>query len=168
MKPQERELFAAITASAAREKSAEIDAETRPFSLASIGLRCGAFLLDYILMMLLPALTLALALIFKRASLGISYFILAFGYAATLGLLLFNWVYLCGLRGQTLGKRIIGIRVVRADGRPPDFKTAAIRHLGGYPLAFFCFGLGLLWMLWDAKQQGWHDKLAGTLVIKET
>ena len=141
--------------------------EVADFSLASIGLRCGALLLDYILTLLVPAVTVSLALIFKRVSLGAAYFILFLGYAATLGWLVLNWVYLCGSQGQTAGKRIIGIRIVRTDSTPINFKTAALRHFVGYPLAFLSFGLGALWVLWDTRQQGWHDKLAGTLVIKD-
>jgi len=164
-KTEERKTFTARQAGEKEyraSRSAEAD-----FSLASIGLRCGALLLDYILMLLVPAVTVSLALIFKRVSLGTAYLILFLGYAATLGLLVINWVYLCGSRGQTAGKRIIGIRIVRTDGTPIDFKTAALRHFVGYPLAFLSFGLGALWVLWDARQQGWHDKLTGTLVIKD-
>lgn len=134
--------------------------------LASIGLRGGAFLLDYILTLLVPAVALSLALLFKRALPSVSYFILFVGYLAAFALVLFNWVYLSARDGQSLGQRLIGIRVIRADGAPLTYKTAALRHLVGYPLAIFVGGLGILWMLFDARQQGWHDKLAGTLVVK--
>lgn len=165
MKTEERQAFAARQA---RERTQRVSrAEAADFSLASIGLRCGALLLDYILMLIVPAVTVSLALIFKRVSLGAAYFVLVLGYAATLGLLVLNWIYLCGSQGQTAGKRIIGIRIVRTDGTPINFKTAVLRHVVGYPLAFLSFGLGALWVLWDARQQGWHDKLADTLVIKD-
>ncbi|HZN11813.1 MAG TPA: RDD family protein [Blastocatellia bacterium] len=141
----------------------------RGLHLASIGLRCGAFLLDYILTLLVPAVTLLLAVYFKRrwAAPDLAQYILIFGYLAAAGLLGLNWIYFCERTGQTFGKRFIGIRVVRADGGPLDYRTAALRHFVGYPLAFLCLGLGVLWLLWDRKQQGWHDKLAGTLVVKE-
>lgn len=135
--------------------------------LASIGLRGGAFLLDYILLLLVPAVTLSLALIFKRALPSVSYFVLFLGYLAALALVLFNWVYLCVRDGQSLGQRLIGIRVVREDGAPLTYKTAVVRHIVGYPLAILVAGLGILWMLFDARQQGWHDKLARTLVVKD-
>lgn len=135
--------------------------------LASIGLRGGAFLLDYILLLLVPAVTLSLALIFKRALPSASYFMLFIGYLAALALAFFNWVYLCVRDGQSLGQRLIGIRVVREDGAPLTYKTAVVRHIVGYPLAILVAGLGILWMLFDARQQGWHDKLARTLVVKD-
>ena len=134
--------------------------------LASIGLRCGAFLLDYILMWLIPAIALAIALIFKRTMPDLAWTILYIGYAATLGLILMNWIYLVRNDGQTLGMRILGVRVVRSNGQPLGYREAALRHLVGYPLALFSLGLGFLWAFWDARQQGWHDKLAGTVVVK--
>ena len=162
---QSGKTFAATRAREGEYEAGRAGAARAP--LASIGLRCGAFLLDYILTIIVPAFTVLVALFFKRTSLGLSYGILAAGYAVTAGLVLINWVYLCGQNGQTFGKRIIGIRVVRADGALIDYKTAALRHCVGYLLAAFLFGLGLLWMLWDARQQGWHDKIAGTLVVKD-
>jgi len=132
----------------------------------SFGLRCGAFLLDYILTLLIPAVTVSLALFSKRAWPSVAYFVLTIGYLATLGLVLFNWIYLCGRDGQSLGQRLVGIRIVRVGGEPMNYRTATLRHLVGYPLSFACAGLGVIWMLFDAKQQGWHDKLAGTLVVK--
>lgn len=157
----------AYTLTAAGEHESEFirpTAQTLP--LASIGLRCGAFLLDYILMMLIPAVTISIALLFKRTLPGLAWTILYVGYAAALALILINWIYLVRNDGQTLGKRILGIRVVRGDGGRPGYREVLLRHLVGYPLNLLCGGLGFLWMLWDSKQQGWHDKLAGTVVIR--
>ena len=140
-----------------------------PVRLASIGLRCGALLVDYILTMLIPALTVLSAMWIKRQwdASEAANVVLIFGYLMTGTMLGFNLVYLPGRHGQTIGKRFIGIRIVRTDGRRLDYRALALRHLVGYPLALLCFGLGMLWVIWDAKQQGWHDKLTGTLVVKE-
>ena len=65
----------------------------------------------------------------------------------------------------TLGGIILRIRVVRLDGRKIDFPTALVRSLG----AFFgaaALGLGYFWAAWDEERQGWHDKLAGTVVVR--
>jgi uncharacterized RDD family membrane protein YckC len=138
-------------------------------ALASLGLRCGAFLLDYILTMLVLALTVLVAYFIKRRwdAPELANFVLLLGYLITAGVLFVNLVYYAERDGQTFGKRFIGIRVIRADGQPLDFRVLAIRHFIGYPLSLLCGGLGLFWALWDARQQGWHDKLAGTLVVKE-
>lgn len=141
----------------------------REAPLASIGLRCSAFLLDYILTMFIPALTVLIAVYFKRrwSAPGLAGMALIVGYLATAALLFFNSIYLCERDGQSFGKRFIGIRIVRVDGSRPGYRTAVLRHLIGYPLSILCGGLGIWWALWDERQQGWHDKLAGTLVVKD-
>ncbi len=137
--------------------------------LASIGLRCGAFLLDYILTLLVLAVTVLLAYFVKRRlnlNEGAN-LVLLVGYLATAAVLFLNLIYFAERTGQSFGKRFIGIRIVRLDGRRPDYRDLALRHFVGYPLSLLCACLGILWMIWDKKQQGWHDKLSGTLVVKE-
>jgi uncharacterized RDD family membrane protein YckC len=85
--------------------------------------------------------------------------------ALTFLLFVLNFVVLAGLNGQSAGMRILGIRIARVDGRPFTIKDASLRHLVGYPLSMAVFFLGFLWMLWDPRQQGWHDKLARTIVV---
>jgi uncharacterized RDD family membrane protein YckC len=131
--------------------------------------RCSAFLLDYILTLLTPALTLVLAVYIKRswASSTAADVIVVIGYLATAVVIFFNYVYFYMRRGQSFGKRFIGVRVVRIDGRPLDYQTALLRHIVGYPLSILFFGLGIVWVLWDGRRQGWHDKLAKTVVVRE-
>ena len=75
-------------------------------------------------------------------------------------LLWVNW------NGQTVGKRVMGIKVVKEDGSPVDYQTAVIRYLT-YMVSTIPLFLGYFWVIWDEKKQGWHDKLAKTLVVKE-
>lgn len=67
------------------------------------------------------------------------------------------------LTGQTPGHYLMGSRVVRTDGGRVTIGVA-VRRLIGYYISAFLF-LGFLWVLWDNKRQGWHDKLAGTYVV---
>lgn len=83
----------------------------------------------------------------------------------TILLFVLNFVILAGTNGQSAGMRILGIYIVRVDGKPFNRKNALIRHLVGYPLSMAAFFLGFLWVLWDPRQQGWHDKLARTIVV---
>jgi len=138
-------------------------------SLAGLGLRCSAFLLDYILTLLIPAVTLVLAVYIKRrwVATTAANVIVIIGYLATAAVIYFNYVHSYVRRGQSFGKRFIGIRVVRTDGEPIDYRTALLRHIVGYPLSVLLFGLGMLWMLLDGRQQGWHDKLAKTIVVRD-
>ena len=131
--------------------------------------RCSAFLLDYILTLLAPALTLVLAVYIKRhlASSTAADALMVVGYLATAVVIFFNYIHFYLRRGQSFGKRFIGLRVVRIDGRPIDYQTAVLRHIVGYPLSLLFFGLGIVWVLWDGRRQGWHDKLAKTVVVRE-
>lgn len=149
--------------------SLKTQAGKKQVALASIGLRCGAFLLDYILTLLVLAITVLIAYYIKRRwqEPDIANIVLLVGYLLTACVLFLNFVYFAERDGQSFGKRFIGIRIIRTDGRPLDYRALAVRHFIGYPLALLCGGLGLLWALWDAKQQGWHDKLTQTLVVKE-
>ena len=68
------------------------------------------------------------------------------------------------LVGQTPGKALMGLRVVRIDGRQLTFGCALRRCLGyGVSTAALC--LGFAWVLVDERRQAWHDKFAGTCVI---
>ena len=67
------------------------------------------------------------------------------------------------LAGQTIGKRMMGLRVVRTNGQRVTF-WAAVRRQIGYAISAILF-LGYLWILFDNRRQGFHDKLAGTYVV---
>ena len=68
-------------------------------------------------------------------------------------------------RGTTVGGVIFNLKIVRLDDRPLDAATAVVRTLVGY-LSVAAVGLGFLWCLWDPEQQTWHDKVAGTVVVR--
>lgn len=67
----------------------------------------------------------------------------------------------------TPGKLLLGCRVVdaRTGGRPHLWQ--AIVRLLGYAVSALPLGLGFLWILWDRRRQGWHDKLARTVVVDD-
>ena len=68
--------------------------------------------------------------------------------------------------GQTIGKKALGIRVVRkSNGAPIGTGLAIGRYLARFVDAF-TLGLGLLWAAWDPLHQTFHDKIAGTLVVR--
>ena len=69
-----------------------------------------------------------------------------------------------GLSGQTLGKAVLGVRVVRLNGKRMGIGTAILRYIG-YFISLLTLGLGFGWILVDDRRQGWHDKIAGTCVI---
>ena len=73
------------------------------------------------------------------------------------------FILLWMLAGMTIGKRIMGLIIVREDGSKLTLGNAIRRYIGYYVSAILL--LGYLWVLLDARRQGWHDKLAGTLVL---
>jgi len=76
----------------------------------------------------------------------------------------YTWYFLTRYDGQTLGKKVMHIRVIRKDGQPIDDATAIVRAVA-YHISWVIV-IGILWATWDSQHQGWHDKLAGTVVVK--
>jgi len=70
-------------------------------------------------------------------------------------------------KGATPGKMIFRLRIVDADTLgPPQMRQLVIRYLG-YFVSSIPLGGGLLWVAYDPRKQGWHDKLAKTVVIRD-
>lgn len=69
-------------------------------------------------------------------------------------------------RGRTPGKKLLGIRVARIDGREVDTWTAFTRF-GGYAACVITGLLGFVQVVWHPNRQGLHDRVAGTVVIEE-
>jgi uncharacterized RDD family membrane protein YckC len=72
------------------------------------------------------------------------------------------WSHLGG--GRTLGMRLLRLRVIREDGSQLGLVGAAIRWLGLWLSFVVCF-IGVIWVAFDSRHQGWHDKIAKTLVV---
>jgi uncharacterized RDD family membrane protein YckC len=68
-------------------------------------------------------------------------------------------------RGATVGGIIFDLKVVRLDGRPMNWETAIVRALGCF-LSLAIAGLGFIWIAFDGAKQAWHDKIAGTVVVR--
>ncbi len=69
------------------------------------------------------------------------------------------------LRGTTVGGIVFDLHVVRVDGRPLDWETAIVRALGCF-LSLCVVFLGFIWIAFDSNHQAWHDKIAGTVVVR--
>jgi uncharacterized RDD family membrane protein YckC len=68
-------------------------------------------------------------------------------------------------KGTTLGGIVVGLKVSRTDGRDLTFPDALVRGLSSV-LSLAALGIGCFWMINDPERQTWHDKIAGTLVVK--
>jgi uncharacterized RDD family membrane protein YckC/cytoskeletal protein CcmA (bactofilin family) len=69
------------------------------------------------------------------------------------------------LKGTTIGGIVCDLKVVRIGGGPLDWGTAIIRALGCF-LSLVIAGLGFIWIAIDRDHQAWHDKIAGTVVVR--
>ncbi|NKY86854.1 RDD family protein [Nocardia veterana] len=95
--------------------------------------------------------------------LGIAMMLIAVVLWAAIGLYL---IYLEGTTGQTPGKKLVGIRVIKeVDGQVLGFGMAFVRKLCHILDNALC-GLGYLWPLWDEKKQTFADKIIGTIVVQ--
>jgi len=68
-------------------------------------------------------------------------------------------------KATTIGGIVLGIKVARVDAQEITFTIALVRALAAAFSAVVLF-LGFLWILWDKDRQGWHDRIAGTVVVK--
>ena len=141
---------------------------TRSRLHAPFALRCGAVLIDYILLVSL----VVLGTIFARMlggggrSAGTSAETAAIALAILVALL--NFGELAGLTGLTLGKWAAGLRIQRANaGGNPGIARALLRHFIGYPLSLMTGGIGFLLTAVTVQGRGLHDMIAGTVVVRE-
>lgn len=87
---------------------------------------------------------------------GLFVLIVTFGYYA----------YFWGTSGSTLGMRLFKLRVADANsGQPIGIGRAIVRCVGLIVAAFPCW-IGLIWAAFDSRAQGWHDKIASTVVLQ--
>lgn len=149
---------------------------------ASWGVRVGAALLDAlpVLMVLLATVPYGLyqalrdtridaasGLLVGEVHVGGILIVLA-GLALGLVVDVVNRVVLLGRRGQTIGKKVVGVRTVD-EGRPEPIGVgrALLRLVVAWGIAFFPFGtfVDLLWPLWDDRKQTLHDKVVNSVTV---
>lgn len=136
--------------------------------------RANALSIDLFVISLLSSIMGAMAYVGYKVGLGAHglviggdntsalFAILTLGW---LGLTAAYFIVLHGSGGQTIGKKLLGLRVVGADRQPPSLRQAALRWLA--LVGFAPVGLGFLWVIWQAEKRGWHDIVAQTWVVRE-
>jgi hypothetical protein len=84
-----------------------------------------------------------------------------FGWASLYLTVMLSW-----WKGQSIGKKMMGVRVVRLDGEPITW-WIAFERAGGYAAGFATGLLGFAQIYWDANRQAIHDRIVGTVVVRE-
>lgn len=127
--------------------------------------RVGAALIDTVLLMLIcwPLLTMIYGWQYwTSTSLIQGPFDLLINWILPAIAVVLFWVY----RQATPGKIAIGARIVDAEtGEPPTTGQLIGRYLAYYVSIIPLF-MGLVWVAFDPRKQGWHDKIAGTVVVR--
>ena len=138
------------------------------------GVRYGGFWVRFLAILIdgiaLGLLTTALGPLFglgPSVEMGSNQF--EVNYAANAVSTLLGLVYFIGFwswRGQTVGMIPFNLQVVRADdGSRIDWVRGLLRYVG-LIISIIPLFLGLIWAAFDSRKQGWHDKIAGTVVIR--
>lgn len=90
-----------------------------------------------------------------------SFLLLVWGVSTTYG------VILTALRGQTIGKMLLRIQVVDANGSIPPWHRVIAREVLGKFASEIIIWLGYIWIGFDQRKRGWHDYLGGSYVIRK-
>lgn len=151
--------------------NAETDARASEFISeryrAPFALRCGALLIDYILLVIVLAVSTIFARVFGGGARAAGISVEVFGYFLVLALIIINYGVISAWRGQTIGKWATGLRVEqRSSGRPAGILRSLVRYFIGYPLSLVLLGSGFLLALVNARGLALHDLLAGTAVVR--
>jgi uncharacterized RDD family membrane protein YckC/DNA-binding HxlR family transcriptional regulator len=144
---------------------ADVQRKASHLPLSSLKKRAAAFLIDFAI---ISAITVTIVFVPQALSLSPATFLnggISVVLFTTIGLL---WLYstlLEGFNGQSLGKRAMGLKVVRTDGKKMSYDHAAIRNFGKIlPLLPFDLLIGI-WRIPDKTFMRYFDKFAGTTVI---
>jgi len=143
---------------------ADVQRKASQLPFTSLKNRISAFVIDFALIL---AITMAIIFLPQVFSMSVSTFFTALTSSVlfiTVGLL---WLYstlLEGFNGQTIGKRIMGLKVVRTDGKKMFYDHAAVRNFGKI-LPLLPFDLLFGWRLKNPAFMRYFDKFAGTTVI---
>ena len=68
-------------------------------------------------------------------------------------------------RQTTIGGIVLNLKVVRLDGQPLSFGVVVVRSLASI-FSGLVVGIGMFWASWDSERQSWHDKIAGTTIVR--
>ena len=126
---------------------------------AGFWIRVVAYIIDAILLGIVGGIINAI--LFRGSAQGSS------GVGIVLSALYFTWLWsTSGLwAGQTVGMKLLNLKVVRTDGTVLTLSQAFIRWVG-LLISFIVIFIGVIWVAFDANKQGWQDKIAGTYVVR--
>jgi uncharacterized RDD family membrane protein YckC len=125
---------------------------------AGFWIRVLAFIIDSVI---LYVVNLIVGLVLNPSTTGRS------GIQTLLGIIYFTYFWSASSTwpGQTVGDKLLNLRVIKTDGTDLTIVQAFIRYVGLF-VSFLVIFIGVIWVAFDPNKQGWHDKIAGTYVVK--
>ena len=126
---------------------------------AGFGIRVVAFVIDAVILAILSGVLNAI--LFAGDT------VRGNGLNTLVGLAYFMYFWSSYGHGQTVGNRVMKLRVIKIDGGELTLTDTFLRYVG-LLLSFLCLFIGVIWVAFDANKQGWHDKIASTYVVKIT
>src|SRR3979411_1591292 len=132
---------------------------------APFALRCGALLIDYILLALIMVFSTMIARLMGGGARMAGGTEQKGGILIMLIVAVLDLVVMAGLTGRTVGKWTTGLRIERTDGRLPGIGRVVLRHVVGYPLSVLPFGVGFLVLAVSPAGRALPDLIADVIVV---
>ena len=138
--------------------------------------RLGAFGIDFVMLLLISTVMEVMAYIGYKVglaahgrfvSLDNATPLMVFLTAGCIVLATAYFVVFHGMEGKTIGKWLLGLRVVGLDHQGISYRRALLRWIGWLGYGCATIGLSFLWVLWSQEKRAWHDFLARTWVIRD-
>lgn len=127
-------------------------------------LRCAALFIDYMILLTLPITWLVAGRLFGEA--GATPAIGTTIWFLSIVLVLANLIGLPFLRGQSIGKMVTGLTILKTDGSHPDLAAIVLRNIVGYMVTILTFGIGFFVAAFNRRGRALHDAIGGTVVIR--
>ena len=141
--------------------------QSLPTVRAPFSLRCGAILIDYIILVAIVAFSTLISRLLGGGARTAGNSSETIGILVALVAAALNLGVLPGLTGLTVGKWATGLRIRRSDGTEIGIGRAFLRHFIGYPASLLTLGLGFLVAALTKRGRGLHDLIAGTIVVRD-
>ena len=145
-----------------RSRKPLVESPPAPFAL-----RCGAMLIDYIILVGIVAFSTLIARMLGGGARTANSSAETVGLLIAIGVAVLNLGVLAGFTGRTLGKWATGLRIQRQNGSKPGVGRTFLRHFVGYPLSVLPLGLGFLLAVLNTRGRALHDLIADTIVVRD-
>lgn len=133
-------------------------------AFGGFGARLVAYIVDIIIFSVIATILLVIGTLAAFASAGVGGVLIVFTLIGIASLAYFP--YFWATSGSTPGMRMMGLQVVRdVDGGPISVGQAVLRLIG-YWVSGAVLYLGYIWIFIDKRHRGWHDLIAGTVVVQ--